>query len=591
MTGKITRKTYNRILKETEKNSEIVKKLRKLYELNKKNPGKKNDNLIKLICDKELIIAAYGNLQTNSGALSKGVNPEDTVDGFNEELIDQISTDLRNGCYKWKNIKKVEIPKSGKKNKNKKRPLGLPTFSDKIVQEMIRTVLCVIYEPTFQILEVSHGSRPKRSTHTAISRLAQLGQGMSYAIEGDIKSAFPSMNHNILMNILKRRILDLKFLELIQNSLRVSIEFKGKKELNLVGTAQGSIASPILFNIYMNEFDVKVQEIIERKGKENKKEGRKTYARSKRYATITQRIYRNRKHLKEICKMKVFDVEKYKKIRDKIREDKKLQIKTPPRNWKKFVKRIVYCRYVDDWVILINEREKDAVLIKAEITEWLQKELKMELDQKKTHLTNLAKGKAKFLGFTMFKHIQKVHKSEGEGESTEYKRRAGQLLFIGIDHERVKERLINLQIITRKKHYARHVGIYCSLRPWQIVMKYKQKIEGFAEYYYPHISYKSDLSIYYYFMYYSCIKTISHRTRISVSGIIKKYGPELRIPGTIKHKNKHGIKTEKNTTQIFPKYLDLMDRIGNRAVLNRKTKKDELTELEDLFKSQLTFRS
>lgn len=581
---KISKKDFNELLSQLEKESKVIGKLRALYELNKKNPKKANDNLIKLMFDKELIITAYGNLQTNSGALSQGVDPNDTVDGFNSDLIDRISNDLREGIYKWKNIKKVEILKPGKKNKNRKRLLGLPTFSDKIVQEMIRIILSVIYEPTFQILEVSHGSRPKRGTQTAIKRLKDLGQGMNYAIEGDIKGAFPNMDHDVLMNVLKKRISDKKFLELIENSLKIYVEFKGRKELSEVGSPQGSIASPILFNIYMNELDKKIQEIVDRKEKDNEREERKIYMRSKRMVAITARIYRNRNLLEEVAKKTPFDAQKFSRLRDQVRKDKKLQLKISPRNWSKYVKRMTYCRYVDDWILLINERESEAISLKAEITKWIKENLKLELDQEKTHITNLNKGKAKFLGFTLFNHIKRVQKKRLREDRKEHSQRAGTLLFIGMDHEWIKKRMVNLQILD-EKHRTRHVEIYCSLRPWQIVTKFKQKIEGFADYYYSNINYKSDLGVYYYYMYYSCLKTISFRMRISVSQIIKRYGPEIKIPGAIKQKNELGIETEKDVIpKKFPKYLDLMDRIGNRTVINRANKKCELINLRDIFK-------
>ena len=173
---KINRKKYEKLINNLENNSEIKNKLQKLFELNKEKQKKKNDNLIKILSNPQMIITAYGNIQANKKALTKGVDPKDTTDGFNSNVVEKMCNDLRNSVYKWKDITQVEIPKLGGK---KKRPLGLPTFTNKLVQESLRVILNVIYEPIFQNYEVSHGSRPKRGTHTAITQLSHKGQGMT----------------------------------------------------------------------------------------------------------------------------------------------------------------------------------------------------------------------------------------------------------------------------------------------------------------------------------------------------------------------------------------------------------------------------
>lgn len=573
---KIEKKEYLELVSDLTMNSRVSEKLNKLYLLNL-DTKKRNDNLMKIICDEQLILTAYGNLQTNHGALSKGVDPEDTVDGFSKEIVKKIQHDLRNGCHKWKDIKRVEIPKPGKK---KKRPLGLPVFSDKIVQEMIRIVLNTIYEPIFQEYEVSHGSRPKRSTHTAMKYITPKGQGLHMAIEGDITGAFPNTNHEILLKILEKKIYDKRFLELIRSGLKHSIIFEGKKIPNTFGLPQGSIASPILFNIYMHEFDQKIQQIIQRKDSENKAEGRRKTARSKPSNTITMRIFRTRRRMKKVAETVPFNQKLFRQLREKIRADKKLQLTVPAKNMKKTNKRLVYCRYVDDWILLTNEKLEDVITLKEEISEWLKKELNLDLDLEKTHITNLNKGKAKFLGFTIFKHIKKVSTIQPKTGTQTYRKRSNELLLIGIDHERVKERLRNLQLID-KKGKTRHVGLYCSLKPWQIVSKFKQKIEGFANYYHPHLSYKSDLSYSYYVMKYSCLKTISYRTKKSISQILKTFGPNIKMNFTITT-SKEKKRKEKNFATEFPSYMKLMDTIGTRTVLNRK-KNEEKINFEDIF--------
>lgn len=544
-------KGYKEKIRKQEQESKIQKTLRNLYKLNTENIHKKNNNLIKIISNKELLLTAYGNLKSNKGSLTAGIDEKDTVDGFNHQKLEQIGNDIRNGVYNWKDIKQVEIPKPGKK---KKRPLGLPTFSDKIVQEAIRIVLNAIYEPTFQKYELSHGSRPKRGTTTAINKLCTQGQGMEIALEGDIKGAFPSMNHDILLKILKKKISDKKFLELIYTSLKHDIVFKDKKTPNLIGSPQGSIASPILFNIYMHEFDMKILQIFEEREQLNKQEKRRaTFVRSSRSSAITMRIFRTRKRLHMMYERKPIDWKEIHRLRDKIRSDKKLQIKAPTKNKAKQIRRMVYCRYVDNWIILTNEKITEVRKIKASIAEWFKNELKLELDNEKTHITDLRKGQAKFLGFTLFRHIQKVSTVRNKKTGTVFKRRGNQLLFIRIDHERVKSRMQDLNMIT-KKLKTRHVGVYCSLKPWEIVLKFNQKWKGFLNYYYSHLNYKSDLSFYYYIMKFSCKKTLCHRMRIKMSKIAKKYGKNMIMKGSQKTIDKKSNIIVKDIITDFPIY-------------------------------------
>lgn len=135
--------------KQLEKEKKLLEnKLIKLYKLNLKNPKKVNDNLIKIVANHHLILMAYESIQGNKGSLTKGVDESDTVDGFSQDTIEAISNAILNGIYQWKDVKQVMISKPGKK---KKRPLGIPTFSDKLVQECIRIILNIIYEPSFSI--------------------------------------------------------------------------------------------------------------------------------------------------------------------------------------------------------------------------------------------------------------------------------------------------------------------------------------------------------------------------------------------------------------------------------------------------------
>ena len=383
-------------LKQKIEKLELERKLEKLYILNQKNINKINDNLIKIVADPELLLHAYGNIQANKGSLTPGTDSKDTADGFNRPLLNKISKQIKEGTYKWKDIKQIMIPKPGKK---KKRPLGIPTFTDKLVQESIRIILTAIYEPVFQSIESNHGFRPKRSTHSALDRILMYSQGMEYALEGDVTSAYNAVNHKKLLKLLKKKISDKKLLKLIEMGLKTNICFEKKTIVNVIGTPQGAILSPILFNIYMHEFDLEIEKIKKELGERNKKENRKANAIMRKANTTSVRLNRRKNRLDSIKKEKHFDIRKFRKLLKQIEKDKKLQLTLPSKNKAKQLLRISYCRYADDWILFTNLKKTEVEVLKRRLTEWLKDELKFKLDQDKTYITNLKKNKAKFLGF------------------------------------------------------------------------------------------------------------------------------------------------------------------------------------------------
>ena len=138
----------------------------------------------------DLYFEAYRYLYANKGAATKGVN-NDTADGFSEAKIANIIQSLSNETYQPTPVRRTYISK--KNDPNKKRPLGIPTFTDKLVQEVLRMVLEAVYEPIF--LNVSHGFRPKKSCHTALKNIKNEFNGTRWFVEGDIKGCFDNINH------------------------------------------------------------------------------------------------------------------------------------------------------------------------------------------------------------------------------------------------------------------------------------------------------------------------------------------------------------------------------------------------------------
>jgi len=192
---------------------------------------------------------AYGKLYANQGATTAGTDPKDTVDGMSMERIEEILRQLHEGTYQWKPVRRVEIPKAN----GKKRPLGIPTWSDKLLQEVMRMVLEAYYEPRFS--KYSHGFRPNRSCHTALKQIHHSWKGTKWFIEGDIKGCFDNIDHHVLLEILARNIKDNRFLKLIRQMLQAGYLEDWHYHGTYSGTPQGGVISPILANIFLNELD------------------------------------------------------------------------------------------------------------------------------------------------------------------------------------------------------------------------------------------------------------------------------------------------------------------------------------------------
>ena len=583
--SKSIRKTKKEIKEESNTTPPVLTKLKKLFLLNKKNLRKINDNLFKILIDSDLIIQAYDKIQRNKGSHTPG-----TVNNFGKKRIKELQDSLKKG-YKWRNIRRKLIPKAGKK---KKHPLGVSNINDRIVQELIRVILNVIYEPSFQEYELNHGFRPERSPRATIIKITRESQDATTAIEG----AYENVNHKILMKILKKRISDKKFLNLIKNGIKQNIFFKKRKIEGVIGVPQGSIVSSTLFNIYMHEFDLTVTEEIHFfLKKKNTVEKRTKSPTAKHYNQVRGQHDGLEKKIKNLLLNKL-ELNKYEKgkLHELLNEKRKkksqmLQLEFLNRSRKTLF--FSYTRYADDWIVITNANERTCQEMKKLIAELLKEKLKLNLALDKTSITDLKKKPAKFLGFTLKRIPSKLTKREQKGKRTFVRARTRVGLKIGIDHERILSRLQQHQLINNKRK-TRHVGIYCSLKPWEIVNKFKQRIIGVFNYYYYSLTMKSDLKYYHYIHNYSCLKTLAHRKKISVNKIMHEYGRRLKIEYKTYKRDFNGKKVEKDNIIEFPIYIELMKSISEKAEEKKRTeffnlkKKKEKTITEKLLLEPVT---
>ena len=201
--------------------------------------GKAKTNLEKvyrLLYNKNLYLKAYANIYPNAGAMTRGVTDE-TADGMSIDKIDEIIEDIRHERFKWTPVKRIYIPK---KNGNK-RPLGIPTWKDKLVQEVIRIILNAYYDRRFW--KYSHGFRTGKGCHTALQEIGKVWKGTIWFIEGDIEKCFDNITHELLIQIIGKNVQDNRFLRLLSNMLKAGYMEEWKYYKTYSGTPQGGIVT------------------------------------------------------------------------------------------------------------------------------------------------------------------------------------------------------------------------------------------------------------------------------------------------------------------------------------------------------------
>ncbi len=331
------------------------------------------EDLSRQLYNPELYLRAYAKLYPNKGAMTQGSTSE-TVDAMALTKINKIIEDLRHERYRWTPVRRISIPK---KQKGKYRPLGLPSWSDKLLQEVIRQILEAYYDCQFS--DHSHGFRPGRGCHTALRTIKQTWNGSRWFIEGDIKACFDRIDHGVLLSILGEKIHDNRFLRLIRHLLQAGYLEDWQYHKTLSGSPQGGVVSPILSNIYLDKLDTFVEQTL--LPKYNRGETRRI---NPQYRLIYKRLYRRRKA-------------------GKLKEAKALakQLRTLPQgdSADPNYRRLRYIRYADDTLFGFAGPKAEAEEIKQQLKEFLQDTLKLELSEEKTLITHAKTEAARFLGY------------------------------------------------------------------------------------------------------------------------------------------------------------------------------------------------
>jgi group II intron reverse transcriptase/maturase len=463
--------------------------------------GKKQNPLTRVyrcLFSEDLFLAAYDKIARNRGALTAGTE-NDTADGMNLARIRKIIEQLRYEQFRFHPARRIRIPKKS----GGSRPLGIPNFSDKLVQEALRMVLESYYEPRFR--DSSHGFRPGRGCHTALANLQYKFKGAAWFIEGDIRGCFDNIDHEILMKILARDIQDGRLLNLLRMGLEAGYMEDWQYNRTYSGTPQGGILSPLLANIYLHELDVYIEDVLIPQ-----------YTRGTRRAENPE--YRNYAYAIK-CARKAGDE---KRVQELILQRRKLPSQDV--NDPNF-RRLQYIRYADDFILSLIGTKAEAEEIKAAISAFLKEKLHLEMSASKTLITHSRTEHARFLGYdiSVYHADDKISPRSGTPTKT---RSINGCVRLGIPFGKVNE---------LTKRYMRgekpiHEAGLLAFSDAQIVDVYQQRFRGVAEYY-KFAADRKALRKLKYVMEVSLTKTLANKHKSTVARIYQKYGGKRTVEG------------------------------------------------------------
>lgn len=464
--------------------------------------GQKQQPLTRIyrcLYSEEMYLNAYNKLYRNAGATTPGVDDTDTVDGMSIDRIRRIIDQIRHERFKFKPSRRTYIDKKN----GKKRPLGMPTFTDKLVQEVIRMILEAYYEPRF--CETSHGFRPGRGCHTALTEIKKRFHGTTWFIEGDIRGCFDNIDHDILLNILRRDIQDSRFLNLIEQCLKAGYLEGWQYHKTYSGTPQGGVLSPLLSNIYLHELDTFVNETLLPQHNQGKRRGG-----NNEYQLCQHAIRRARAK---------GDAEKVKELQQQQRQIPSQNMYDP--NYR----RLRYIRYADDFILGFIGPKSEAETIKQAIGNFLQTRLKLEMSEEKTLITHARTEYARFLGYAI--SIEHANDKLARRSNDNKKMRSiNGNVRLGIPYGLIHKLC---QRYKRGDKVMSEVGLLmCS--DAHIILEFQQRFRGIAEYY-KYAADRYQLQTLKYVMQQALTKTLAHKFKISVPKVYDRYKGTQTVKG------------------------------------------------------------
>lgn len=455
------------------------------------NHGLPVEQVYRQLFNPELYVRAYGKIARNRGAMTAGTTAE-TIDGMTRRKIDAIIDDLRRERYRWTPVRRVNIPKSN----GKTRPLGVPVWKDKLLQEVIRAILESYYEPQFS--RHSHGFRPGRGCHTALQEVRDEWRGTVWLIEGDIQQCFDRLNHQVMLHMLAETIHDGRFIRLIGNMLTAGYVEDWRFHKTLSGTPQGGVVSPILANIYLDRLDRYVESTLlplYNRGKKRKI--------NREYHRLSGRVRYARR------------MGRFAQAEEVRKQTQKLPAGDPN---DPTYRRLRFVRYADDFLLGFTGPYVEAEEIKRLLGEFLLT-IKLELSESKTLITHARTESARFLGYDIG-----VYQCDSKLDD---RRRRSINAMIGL---RVPAEVVQKHCapyMRNNKPVKRPERLFDT--PYSIVAQYQAEYRGLVEYYRLAINLRV-LGKVNWVMGSSLLQTLSEKLRLSVNQVAKRHRTIIQTP-------------------------------------------------------------
>ena len=490
-----------------------------------KDSSYKFERLYRILFNEELFYVAYQKIASNGGSTTKGSDGR-SIDEMSLARIETLIASLKDESYQPHPSRRVHIPKKN----GKTRPLGIPAFEDKLVQEVVRMILEAIYEGHFET--TSHGFRPKRSCHTALLHIQKTFSGAKWFIEGDIKGFFDNIDLDVLVGILRERISDDRFIRLIRKFLKAGYVEDWTFHNTYSGMPQGGIVSPILANIYLDKLDKYVKEYIRHFDMGTKRRPGKE---SNDLANERKRTVRKLKKVKDGTE-KAALVARLKAI-----EQERAAFPSGDEMDGSY-RRLKYIRYADDFILGVIGSKEDALRIKEDIKSFLSESLALELSEEKTLITHTGKS-AKFLGYEITVTRNNHQRRDVQGR---LRRTYGKRVRLNVSMATLRDKLLEYGAMEIKLRNGKEIwkpkcrsGLIFN-DDLEILDRYNRETVGFCNYYLI-ANNCVVLHNFRYIMEYSMYKTFAGKYRSTVRKINKKY--RLNKLFTVKYEQQGVIKS------------------------------------------------
>ncbi len=484
-----------------------VEKLKTIHDIRTNKSNYIFKRIYNLILLEDLFILAYQNLKSKDGVMTPGIDIA-TPDGLNIDTIHEIINKLRDQSFQFRPARRVLIPKPDKTL----RPLSIPCFEDKLVQEVIRIILESIYEPIFK--SYSHGFRKGKSCHTALKDVRVIYAGAKWLLTRDIEKCFDSFNHNKLIKIIKTRISDQRFIDLIWKLLRAGyIDNFKNHTTSLTGVPQGGVISPLLSNIYMHELDLFIDELIRSFNKGKHRAVNPEYSRHR----AKYRYWKDKD--KDLSSLYLF-----------------LSNSVPSKDpIDKNYRRLVYVRYADDFIIGVIRSAKEALEVKDKVNNFLASNLLLNVSPTKNKLVRASKQKAKFLGVNVKVPIYKepafsTYKRVRNGKTQLVKAKTSQgVVKLKVDILTIIKKLNSAGFCSKLGKPSPRFQLY-AITHNEIIRIYNRVFYGFKNYYRFADNFRTMAFSIQHILIKSCAKLLAAKLKLKTTKkVYKKFGKGLNL--------------------------------------------------------------